>query len=118
MTSTEFPPFVKSLPEADLPFDGLRGWLLQSESGLLMFNESDVELSVPEHSHGDQWGAIFDGRIDLTIGGVLHTFTRGDTYFIPAGTPHRAKIYAGYRAIDYFADRERYRARKSGSLRP
>ena len=109
MNSTEFPAFVKSLQEADLPFDGLRGWLLRGDTALLMFNESDVDLSVPEHSHGDQWGIIIDGRIDLTIGGKLHTFTRGDSYFIPAGTPHRARIYSGFRAIDHFADRERYR---------
>jgi hypothetical protein len=113
MSSTEFPPFVRSLPEADLPFEGLRGWLAKSESSLLMFNESAVELAVPEHSHGDQWGIIIDGRIDLTIGGTLHTFTRGDSYFIPSGTPHRATIYPGFRAIDYFADRDRYRVKRT-----
>jgi mannose-6-phosphate isomerase-like protein (cupin superfamily) len=112
MSSTEFPPFVRSLPEADLPFEGLRGWLAQSESSLLMFMESAVEVAVPEHSHGDQWGITIDGRIDLTIGGVLHTFTRGDSYFIPAGTPHRATIYPGFRAIDYFAERDRFRTKR------
>ena len=108
MSSTEFPPLVTNLPEADLPFDGLRGWLLRGDSTLLMFNESDIDLKVPEHPHGDQWGIIIDGRIDLTIGGKLHQFGRGDSYFIPANTPHSAHIYSGYRAIDYFADRERY----------
>ncbi len=111
MKTSEFPAFVRSLPEADLPFDGLRGWLLQSESGQVLFNESDIELTVPEHSHGNQWGFVSDGRIDLTIGDRTQTYTRGDTYFIPAGTPHRARIYPGYRAVDYFADRNRYRTR-------
>lgn len=108
---SEFPAFVRNLPEADLPFDGLRGWLLQSETGQVLFNESDVELAVPEHSHGNQWGVVVDGRIDLTIGGHTQTYTRGDTYFIPAQTPHQARIYSGYRAVDYFADQNRYRAR-------
>lgn len=111
MDRSEFPPFVRTLPEADLPFDGLRGWLLQSESGQVLFNESDIELTVPEHSHGSQWGVVVDGKIDLTIGGHAHTYTRGDTYFIPDGTPHQARIYPGYRAVDYFADRSRYRRR-------
>lgn len=111
MSSTEYPAFVKSLPEADLPLKGFRGWLLQGQSGLCMFNEADVDVNVPEHSHGDQWGIIIDGRIDLTYGGTLHAFKRGDSYFIPGGTPHHAKIYAGFRAIDYFADKERYKAK-------
>jgi hypothetical protein len=41
MKVSQFPAFVRALPEADLPFVGLRGWLLQSESGQVLFNESD-----------------------------------------------------------------------------
>jgi mannose-6-phosphate isomerase-like protein (cupin superfamily) len=111
MSSSEFPTFVRSLPEADLPFVGLRGWLLQSESGQVLFNESDVEVSVPEHSHGDQWGIVIDGKIELTIGDQTRTYSRGDTYFIPDRIVHRARIYPGFRAVDYFADRDRYHPR-------
>jgi hypothetical protein len=111
MNPSAFPSFLRSLPEADLPFAGLRGWLLQGDPGLVMFNESEVEVAVAEHSHGDQWGVILDGQIELTIGDRTHTYARGDTYFIPAGTPHRARIHPGFRAIDVFADRDRYRAR-------
>ncbi len=112
MKSSEFPGFVRSLPEADLPFEGLRGWLLQSDSGQVLFNESDVEVSVPEHSHGNQWGVVIDGTIEMTIGGQSRVYSRGDTYFIPAGTMHSARIQPGFRAIDYFADQDRYRPRK------
>jgi len=105
-----FPDFVRRLPEANLPFEGLKGWLLQGDSGQVLFNESAVELSVPEHSHGDQWGVVLSGRIDLTIGDRTRSYGRGDTYFIPAGVPHKAHICPGFRAVDYFADRCRYRA--------
>jgi len=108
----EFPSFVRSLPEADLPFDGLRGWLLQSDSGQVLFNESDVEVTVPEHSHGDQWGVVIDGRFELTIDGQTRMYSRGDTYFIPMGIAHRARIYPGFRAVDYFADKNRYNPKK------
>ncbi len=111
MTLSEFPAFVRSLPEAALPFDGLRGWLLQGDSGQVLFNESDTQVSVPEHSHGDQWGVVVAGEIELTIGGQTKTYGRGDTYFIPAGTVHRARIHPGFRAVDYFADRDRFRPR-------
>jgi mannose-6-phosphate isomerase-like protein (cupin superfamily) len=109
MNASEFPAFVRKLPEADLPFTGLRGWLLQSESGQILFNESDVEVSVPEHSHGDQWGVVIDGNIELTVIDQTKTYSRGDTYFIPAEAAHRARIHAGFRAVDYFADQDRYR---------
>jgi hypothetical protein len=111
MKPSKFPDFVRNLPEADLPFEGLHGWLLLSESGQVLFNEADVELTVPQHSHGDQWGVVIDGQIDLTIGNYTQAYTCGDTYFIPAGTPHQAKIYPGFRAIDYFADKDRYHIR-------
>jgi hypothetical protein len=42
MKSSEFPTSGQSLPEADLPFEGLRGWLLQSNAGQVLFNESDT----------------------------------------------------------------------------
>ena len=114
MNVSEFPDFVRSLPEADLPYEGLRGWILQSDSGQVFFNESDIEMTVPVHSHGSQWGVVIDGKIELTIGGRAQTLTRGDTFFIPAGTLHQARIYPGYRAVDYFADPHRYRARSHG----
>jgi len=114
MSSTEFPTFVQSLPQADLPFVGLRGWLLQGESGQVLFNESDVEVSVPQHSHGDQWGVVIDGNIELTVSNQTRTLGRGDTYFIANGVEHRARIYPGFRAVDYFADRDRYHPRSQG----
>jgi mannose-6-phosphate isomerase-like protein (cupin superfamily) len=108
MSASEFPDFVRRLPQADLPFDGLRGWLLQSQRGQVLFNESDIELSVPAHAHGNQGGTVIDGRIELTIGGKKRTYHRGDSYFIPADTTHSAIIYPGFRAVDYFDDKDRY----------
>lgn len=111
MPAFEFPEFVRDLPEADLPVEGLRGWLLQSASGQVLFMEAIAEVNIPEHSHGDQWGVVIDGSMELTAGGGTRTSRRGDSYFIPAGTPHAARLHAGFRAVNYFADRERYRVR-------
>ena len=111
MESLDFPPLVRNLPQADLPFNGLRGWLLQSDHSQVLFNESDTEVSVPDHSHGEQWGIVIAGKMEMTISGQTMTYRRGDTYFIPAGTVHRALIHPGFRAVDYFADRSRYHPR-------
>jgi len=109
---TEFPDFVRNLPEADLPFDGLRGWLLQSNSGQILFNESDVEVTVPEHSHCDQWGVVINGDIKLTVNDHMRLYSRGDTYYIPEGVTHEAQIYPGFKAVDYFTDQNRYRLKE------
>ena len=111
MKSSTWPDFVRSLPEADLPFDGLRGWLLEGEFGQVLFMETDVEVIVTQHSHGDQWGIVVEGKIDLAIGDKTHTYTSGESYFIPSGTPHQARIHPGFRAIDYLVDRDRYHTR-------
>jgi hypothetical protein len=112
MNVPELPDFVRRLPEADLPVVGLRGWLLQGESGQVLFHQSGVEGSGPEHSHADQWGMVVEGRLDLTIGRIATTYRRGDAYFIPQAVPHHARIYPGFRSVDYFADLDRYRPRQ------
>ena len=111
MECSEFPNFVKRLPEAKLPFDGPCAWLLQSEAGQIIFFESAVDFQIPEHSHGEQWGVVIDGMVELTIGGQTKTCSSGQTYFIPAGTAHAVKVHAPFRAVDYFLDPNRYETR-------
>jgi quercetin dioxygenase-like cupin family protein len=89
--------------------------MLQSRNGQVLFLETDQEVQLPLHTHGDQWGFVVSGAMELTIGGRTRTFTRGDSYFIPAGTPHGGKLQAGFRAMDYFADPERYKPRGNSS---
>ena len=111
MQPPEFPVFVRGLPEVDLPIEGLRGWLLQSESGALLFLEAEEDGYIPLHSHCDQWGFVVDGSIELTIGDDTRTYTRGDSYTIPADTMHGGQIHAGFRAVDFFTDPNRYQPR-------
>ncbi|MHB0870162.1 MAG: cupin domain-containing protein [Chloroflexota bacterium] len=107
----EFPAFIKNLPEADTPYAGVRSWVVQSERGQVVFNEADTEVDVVEHSHGDQWGVVLEGRVDLFVAGQKQVCYAGDSYFIPADIPHGMKIYPGTRSVDYFADRERHKLR-------
>jgi len=36
----EFPDFIRKLPEADIPYAGLRGMLAQGDRGQMVFNEA------------------------------------------------------------------------------
>lgn len=106
----EFPEFIQSLPALDVPFpeDVIRTHAVRSDSGLVVYFSVLQDFDLPEHSHGPQWGAIFSGELELTIAGETKTYRPGDTWDIPAGVPHSAKIKAGSRLMDVFAEPDRY----------
>jgi quercetin dioxygenase-like cupin family protein len=107
----EWPDFVEMLPEADLQIDGLRGWLLSNPDGQLLLLKVLTETSVPEHSHGAQWGIVIEGEIELTVSGHQMTCRAGDSYSIEAGELHSAVLKKGTRVIDLFEDSDRYRTK-------
>jgi quercetin dioxygenase-like cupin family protein len=109
--SQPFAEFIRSLPMADSPLEGLRAWLLRDERALAMFYELPDGVEVPEHAHGAQWGVVLEGSVEFTIGGETKVYRRGDTYFVPDSVAHSAVISPGYVGIDVFADADRYSAR-------
>ena len=48
------------------------------------------------------------GEIELTIAGETRTCRPGDTWDIPTGTLHAAKLKAGARLMDVFEEPDRY----------
>lgn len=106
-----FPEMVTSLPEADILLSGLTAHLMQAEGHQVLFMEFKEDAVLPEHSHKSQYGIVLDGKIDLTIDGVTHTYTKGDTYYIPEGVKHSVKAYAGYTDITFFGQEDRYPAK-------
>jgi len=106
-----FPDIITSLPQADVPILGVRAYLFQGEDKQLVFMEFAEEVDVPEHSHAAQWGAVLKGEITLTIGGETSMYRPGDTYSVPAGVPHRARIAAGSCLEDMFDQVDRYQSK-------
>jgi quercetin dioxygenase-like cupin family protein len=108
----EFPEMIRRLPEADIPFHGVRGRLLQGEKHQAVFFEIEPIGAVSEHTHSAQFGVMLSGEMSLTFGGQTHRYRAGDRYFIPAGVPHSAVFHTPVRALDIFDEPARYRARK------
>jgi len=106
----DYPEIIKNLPSIKIDLNGVEAHLLQGISSQLVFFEFSEDTQIPMHSHGAQWGIVVDGRIDLTIGGEEKTYLKGDSYAIPSGVSHGGRIYAGFKAIDYFEDADRYKA--------
>lgn len=104
-----FPEIISRLPEVNMPVKGSMGYAFQGQEQQLIFMSYDEETIVPEHSHEAQWGVVLDGEIEMTIDGETKKFTKGDTYFIPQGTKHRATVYKGYKAVTLFDQKNRYK---------
>ncbi|MBW8001217.1 MAG: cupin domain-containing protein [Planctomycetes bacterium] len=103
---------IRDLPKADIPLEGLSAYLSQGENHQILFMEFAKDAQVAEHSHDEQWGVVVAGKIDLTIGGVERTYSKGDSVFIGKGEKHSAKIYAGYADISFFNEKDRYKVKK------
>lgn len=106
-----FPDLIKKLPEADISFQGVKGWLSQADEHQIVFMEIEPIGKVPEHTHSAQWGIVVDGEMALTIDGVTKTYKKGDSYFIPEGVIHSAEFKTKTLVIDYFDEKERYKKR-------
>lgn len=108
MADQVYPPEIRNLPEADISFEGVRGWLLQGQTGSVVFFDIAPIGQVPPHVHGAQWGVVLDGEMELAIAGVTRTYRRGDRYYIPAGAVHSATFKKRTFVVDFFAERDRY----------
>ena len=109
-----FPTVIKDLLEADMPFKGVKAWILQAEKHQLIFFEMQPTALVPEHSHSyPQWGMVIEGKMKLTIDDKTKTIKKGDDYLIPAEAKHHAKFLTKTRVIDLFSEKTRYKTKTS-----
>jgi len=107
----ELPDIITRLPEAELPFPSatVKTSVLQSDRGQLVFFQILKGVEIPAHAHKGQWGTVLEGRVELTIGGETRTYSPGNSYYIPAGILHSAKVPAGAKIIEFFEEPDRYR---------
>ena len=107
----EYPKMITDLPEADIPYEGVRGWLMQSDTQQLVFMDIDPIGGVPEHSHEAQFGVVLEGEMTLTVEGMSTRYKKGDTYAIPAGAVHSAEFHTAVKVIDMFNEPARFKAK-------
>lgn len=107
-----FPEPIVSLPEADIPLDGISAYLSQAEDHQLIFMQFEKDVELPEHSHAAQVGFVLNGRIELTVDGNRREYSKGDIYYIPENVKHSGKIHGGYADITFFNEPDRYKVKK------
>jgi quercetin dioxygenase-like cupin family protein len=105
----ELPAFISQFTEADVPFEDVKAWLVESSRCQVVVMAFSETADVPEHSHQEQWELVLAGTIRLRREGEEAEFRAGDNFFIPAGVVHSAKVSAGYQAIMIFNQPNRYK---------
>jgi quercetin dioxygenase-like cupin family protein len=107
-----YPDLITSLPEVEVPLQGVKGWLMSGSGRQMVFFMIEPTAVVPEHSHCAQWGMVIEGEMSLTIGGETKTYTKGDRYFIGEGVAHGAKFHSRVFVLDMFDSTDRYQAKE------
>ncbi|MEM4735041.1 MAG: cupin domain-containing protein [Candidatus Thorarchaeota archaeon] len=102
------PQSITALPRVKTSVPGVRGWVSQGDTSQVVFFEIDAGVSIPAHSHCEQFGVIIEGELNLKIGDRVKTYRAGDSYHIPSGVIHSAEFRSFVRVIDFFADPHRY----------
>ena len=92
----------------DLPlFDrspGARGRVLQTEGSTMIIFDLDPKTVVETHKHEvEQFGVVVKGSLAMAIAGEQRILTPGDTYRIPPGAAHGARVFEeATRVIDVY----------------
>jgi len=108
-----FPDLITGLPEADIPFKGVKGWILQGDDKQIVFMDIAPIGKVDEHSHSAQFGVLLDGEMSLTVNGKTTRYKKGDSYFIPEHALHSAVFHTQVKVMDMFNEKERYKVKQT-----
>ena len=108
---TAFPDLIRNMPEVDVPFDGVRCWLMGDGERQTVFFDNEAGAEVPPHSHCAQWGIVVTGEMTFTIGDKTRAYKAGEWYYIPEGVIHAAKVNSRMSVVDVFDAPDRYKTK-------
>ncbi len=76
------------------PAPGMRGHVLQIEKATMIMFDLDPKTVVETHKHEvEQFGMVVKGSLAMAIAGEQRILTPGDTYHIPVGAAHGARVF-------------------------
>lgn len=83
----------RDLPVVE-PQTGVRRRLIPSEHATVALTDLDPRTVVETHKHDtEQVGVVMKGSLVLVIAGEQRILTPGDTYRVPAGASHGARVF-------------------------
>jgi quercetin dioxygenase-like cupin family protein len=89
----------------------VRRTLGETADAMVVEFRAKAGVQIPAHRHPHQQvGYVVSGQIEITIGGMMHPCTSGDSYAIPSDVEHGALFPVESIVIDCFSPpREDYR---------
>lgn len=94
----------KDIPQIEMIAGVHRRTMATTDEAMLCEFYLEEGSNIPEHSHmNDQVGYVISGQIEVTIGGETRICRAGDSYAIPGGVPHRARVLQRAVVIDVFS---------------
>lgn len=105
-----FPAFIERLTEADIPIDTCRAFMVRDRCQALFF-ELPAGSRSPDHTHGNEWGLVIRGRVDITIDGVTSSYGPGESYLVREGVVHSVVNHPGLIGITVFEGTDRFAAK-------
>jgi quercetin dioxygenase-like cupin family protein len=109
----KLPEMITSLPEIEMPYDSIKGYLNQGESNQSIFFIAKSGTYLPVHSHASQWGIVIEGEFEIIIGDEKKVYKKGDSYFVPAGTLHAGNYITDVISFDIFDDKNKFSTTKN-----
>lgn len=107
--SQVFPKPILNLPKADIPLRGINAYISQGNNHQIIFMEFTKDVYIPEHSHESQWEIVLNGKVELFRNNTKDIFKKGNSFYIPKGMLHSAKVTKGYSSIVFFNQVDRYK---------
>ncbi len=78
--------------------------LVYGDKTLMAEFKLEKGANLPQHSHPhEQTGYLVSGQMDITIDSVTHQVKSGDSWCIPGGVEHHAKVIEDSVAIEVFS---------------
>ena len=101
---------VNTLPVREI-FPGIRARVVHSARTSQSYVEIDAGASFPQHQHPhEQTVNMFEGELEIVVGGETHHLTAGDVLVIPPDVAHSGRALSKCRVLDVFAPtRDDYR---------
>jgi quercetin dioxygenase-like cupin family protein len=110
-TNAPYAQFIKNLPQADIPLDGVAGYILGGPTSQAVFFEIPAGTKIAPHSHGEQWGIVVSGELEFTMDGQTVKRNAGDSYLVPNGVEHSATMLTDCMVIEVFDVPDRWKPR-------
>lgn len=112
-----FPGLLSALHEfkiVALDDSGFTAWVIQAKNGwqiaIMQFEQDSISDEFHTNDYS-QWGVVLDGEMSMWSP-HKRVLRKGDTFFIPKGTPHRVATKKGYKDITIF-DGQRYNLKQA-----